>query len=87
MAATINVHKKAPILDQDGVQMTSADAVTSSNPTVCSIANDAGLFAVGNLPGTATISAIRIADGSTASLDVEVVGLPFAISLGPEVDA
>lgn len=87
--ATLNVHMKAPIIDQDGVQVTRADTVTSSNPAVCAIAvgDSDGLFAVGNLSGTSVISAYRVADGSLATLDVEVVGLPFAISLGAEVPA
>ena len=85
--AIISTTQKAPVLDQDGVQLTSAEAsVFSSDPAVASIDWAAGIYVVGQTVGTVTLTATRLSDGSTAELDVEVVAdAPFSISLGTPV--
>jgi hypothetical protein len=87
--ATLTSTRKAPILDQDGNQLSTMTCnVASSNGSVVGIEWGTGLvFAVGNAAGDATLTATRLADQSVAILEVTVVAAPFAISLGAEVPA
>jgi len=90
--ATLTQGKKAPINDQDGNQLTTANStVYSDSPSVTIDYSESVQFAVGAVVGTATLTATRLSDSVTATLSVEVVAsgdgpAPFSISLGAEVD-
>lgn len=86
--ATLTTVEKAPILDQAGLNLTSSNAqIAISDTAIVTAVLVAGKwYASAGVPGTATITATRLADGSTATLDVTVVAAtPFAISLGTAV--
>jgi len=87
--ATLTSTRKAPILDENGVQLTTDVAnVSSSSVGVVAIQWAGGpVFAVGGNVGEATLTATRIGSGVTATLVVQVTPAPFAISLGAEVPA
>lgn len=84
---------KAPILDQDGVKLGASGlnthSVNSSDPTVVDIQwLDWRPWAFARKVGSVTLTATRLADGATTTLDVEVVAPalpPFSISLGEAV--
>ena len=86
---TLTTIEKAPILNEAAVHLsTSMATVVSSDPAVVSInTTSSKFFANGVTPGQATVTATRIADGSQASVLVEVVvpATPFAITLGTPV--
>lgn len=79
--------QKAPILDENGVQLDKDHyVVSSSNPAIASIDWQTGpVFVAGEAPGTVTLTATRNSTGAQATLSVEVDGLPFSISLGAAV--
>ncbi len=83
--ATLTTLQKADVLDQDGDNLfTSTHSVISSDPAVARMEQGNGYswMVAGQTVGEATITATRLADGATASLEVEVVpGTPFAITL------
>lgn len=84
---TINALKKAPLVNQDGANMTSAGyTAVSTDPTVVKVATATGTwFATGLTAGTATVTATRTLDGTTAIHTVEVVAAaPFNWHLGAE---
>lgn len=86
--AQITTLEKAPVLDQDGNQLTTANSsVFSSDDAVASIEWAAGpVFVVGETVGTVTLTATRLADGAVSTLEVNVVAAaPFAITLGAAV--
>lgn len=88
--ATLNALKKAPILDQDGVNIEApAYSVTTSDPLVAPVSYPGYKWHVSGLAaGTATITATRTLDGAVAVIGVEVVApAPFSISLGAESPA
>jgi uncharacterized protein YjdB len=83
----MNTTQKAPVLDQDGVQLTvGTSSVVSSDPGVARVDWEAGPITISGISaGTATITATRALDSATAELEVEVTDAPFAISLGNPV--
>lgn len=87
--ASITTLEKAPVLDQDGASLVSGThTVISSDPAVAKLefGTSYSWWVIGQIIGTATVTATRLADGATADLEVEVVaGTPFAITLGPAV--
>lgn len=90
MPVPLNALKKAPILNEAGVALAATKySAVSSNPAAVAIVTSSGnLFAQGIAAGTATVTATRLLDGATATLDIEVfAAVPFTISLGIEVAA
>ena len=90
--ATLNALNKAPVLNQDGIQITSiGHQLASSDTGVASVAYEPGSgnwWATGVAAGTATLTATRTLDGAVATLEVTVTAaVPFAISLGAESPA
>lgn len=87
--ATVTTVEKAPILDEAGAQLSPfTHTATTDNPAVASIINvDAKLYVGGVAPGTATVTAIRLADGATATAQVTVTAtaVPFSITIGTAV--
>lgn len=88
--ATLDITEKAPVLDQDGNQLnTTEHQLYSSDAGVCGVEFGTGLvFAVAGHTGDATLSAVRLADGATASLGVTVTANAlggFSISLGTAI--
>lgn len=82
---TLTTIQKAPILDQDGNQLTTVTStVFSSDNNIVGIDYASGpVFAVGTGSGTATLTAHRLIDGTSATLEVTVTnGAPFSITLG-----
>lgn len=88
--ATLAPHTKAPILDQDGVQVGTVNlnthTVVSSDNAVADVQwLDWRAWVFARTIGTATLTATRLSDGAVAELDIEVVAPtlpPFSISLG-----
>lgn len=89
--ATLLLTDKAPLLDQDGVHIgtvgQTTHTVASSDPAVASIDwPNWQPFVVAQSVGITTVTAVRLADGAEATLEVEVVTAaalpPFSISLG-----
>jgi hypothetical protein len=89
--ATLNALKKAPVLNEAGIQLkNSTGTVTTSDASVVSAVSDGSgsWWAVGIGGGSAVLTASRHLDGATATLPVTVVAaVPFAIALGAEVPA
>lgn len=80
---TLTTAQKAPILDQDGVQLlVTSSTVSSSDPEVCTPLNQGEnqWYAVAQAPGTCTLTASR--GGQNATLEVTVIAEPFSIQLG-----
>jgi uncharacterized protein YjdB len=82
---TIDTTQYAPLQDGGGANLNpSSYSATSSDPAVASIGSAPGAIAVvGQSAGTATITAVRNADGATATLEVTVTTASgFTIQLG-----
>lgn len=92
MSLTLNALKRAPILDQDGVQTTGTThaATTTAPGIVAASASFPGnpWYLIGIAEGTADVTVTRLADGQSVTKSVTVVaGVPFDWSLGEEVSA
>jgi hypothetical protein len=87
--ATLNALKKAIVNGPDGASLlnTHANVVSSdANIVAVQLTGNGEFFAAWAAPGTATLTATRLADGVTATLDVTALpASPFSISLGDEV--
>lgn len=87
--AILTTVEKAPILNQDGVQLVPSQyTAVSADASVATILNQSTkLWVSAGVPGTTTITATRIADGSTATAEVTVVlpAIPFSITVGAPV--
>jgi uncharacterized protein YjdB len=75
------------LLDQDGVQLTTAGSsvVSSDNAVALAVAEPGGFVIAGISAGAATITAVRGLDGADATLEVTVTDAPFKISLGSPI--
>ena len=88
--ATLTVGTKAPVLDQDGHPLGVADASTHGvNSSDSSVAEVQWInwhpWIIAKATGDVTLTAVRLADGASAVLELEVVAQslpPFSISLG-----
>ncbi len=87
--ATLTTAEKAPLNCSDGPILAGGPySIGTSAGGVASFAiGDLGspVYVVGQTAGEATITVVRLADGATATLDVEVTAGPFTISLGAPV--
>ena len=88
--ATLTPREKAPVLDQDDVQLGTVNlnthTVVSSDSAVADVQwLDWRAWIFARAIGETTITATRLSDGAVAVLDLEVVAPtlpPFSISLG-----
>ena len=88
--ATLNALKKAPIVNEVGVQLdTRAHTITSSDTAVAKITtSNYTAFLTGITGGHVTVTATRALDGAIATLEVDVLeAVPFSIGLGAELPA
>lgn len=99
--AALNALTKRPVLgpavtpediERGGALLTPAGhSIVSSNPAVVAVSanfNGSVWHATGVAAGTAIVTATRLVDGATATLEVEVIpGVPFTITLGAESPA
>ena len=87
--ASITTLQRAPILDGLNANLGAGGySVVSSDTSVATIAafENYNLYVVSADVGTATITATRLADNATATLDVSVIASdPFTIQLGAPV--
>ena len=85
MANELTTLQYAGIVDGNGATLGAGFAVTSSDLTVATIGSRVGFPTVESVSaGTATITAVRNADGATASFELTVTadGDTFTIALG-----
>lgn len=89
--ATLDSQSKAPVIDAAsgdplGEIGGSTHYVNSSDPLICEVVwEDWRPWVHGHAPGTATLTAGRVADGAETTLEVVVTVAPFDIDLGPAV--
>lgn len=85
--ATLTTLEKAPVLDDADNHLGESYDVQSSDTAVATTAKATGQlwYVYGAGVGTTTLTATRIADGGTATLEVTVSAAPFVIKLGAPV--
>ena len=87
---TLNALKKAPLLDQDGADITApAFTAVSSDTAIVSLSFPGYKWhAIGVSAGVASVTVTRVVDGASKTHDIEVIAaVPFDWSLGTESPA
>ena len=93
MGYTLDSSQKAPLLDDDGNPIPTADLSGGGGPAPWGVGlaatiqdNGAGfLECVGNSSGTATFALVQVSTGTLVSHDVTVTASPFDWTLGEPV--